>query len=45
MSFKKQYFKTKPFCKVTFTVPKQLAALRPCTWWATLTAGIKALHR
>ena len=26
MSFKKQYFKTKPFCKVTFTVPKQLAA-------------------
>jgi hypothetical protein len=26
MSFKKQYFKTKPFCKVTFTGPKQLAA-------------------
>ncbi|HVO92647.1 MAG TPA: isoamylase early set domain-containing protein [Terriglobales bacterium] len=26
MSLKKQYFKTKPFCKVTFTVPKQLAA-------------------
>jgi 1,4-alpha-glucan branching enzyme len=26
MSLKKQYFKTKPSCKVTFTVPKQLAA-------------------
>jgi hypothetical protein len=26
MSLKKQYFKTKPLCKVTFSVPKQLAA-------------------
>jgi hypothetical protein len=26
MSLKKQYFKTKPFCKITFSVPKQLAA-------------------
>lgn len=26
MSLKKQYFKTKPFCKVTFAVPKELAA-------------------
>jgi 1,4-alpha-glucan branching enzyme len=26
MSFKKPYFKTKPFCKVTFTAPKQFAA-------------------
>jgi 1,4-alpha-glucan branching enzyme len=26
MSLKKKYFKTKPFCKVSFTLPKQLAA-------------------
>ena len=26
MSLKKQYFKTKPFCKVTFTAPKQFGA-------------------
>ena len=26
MSFKKQYLKKKSVCKVTFTVPKQLAA-------------------
>jgi 1,4-alpha-glucan branching enzyme len=26
MSVKKQHFKTKPLCKVTFTAPKQIAA-------------------